>query len=302
MLFNDLMKILAVFFTVVLFVLFFSEPSAQVLNSGFEKELAQGGGIKNWSSITLFHFPDDSLHIDSALYFRNSDPHSGEHALELRNGYSADVKYSGHVSLSEDDSDYGSFATGMAFTELPKYFTFYYKFFPAGPNDTARATISLINGVDGDIQGSAEILISKLNPEYTEAIVPITYTGSGAPTNLFIDFATRTQNSVPNFGTRFLIDDVGLRNTVSSVRNRSEGGFHVSCSPNPATNSILFQTNKTTTDKLTISIFTLNGERIGQYSFTNSLSLNDFNFAKGTYLYTITSEHNSTVSGKFIVK
>ena len=33
MLFNDLIKILAVFFTATLFVLLYSEPSAQVLNT-----------------------------------------------------------------------------------------------------------------------------------------------------------------------------------------------------------------------------------------------------------------------------
>src|SRR5436190_12516776 len=125
------MKIVAAFFSVVLLVLCFSaSPSfSQILNSGFEKELPGGGGIQNWGSITLLPFPDDSLRIDSALYFRNSDPHSGDHALELRNGYTVGKKYSGHVSLSENDSDYGSFANGMSFTERPKYFTFYYKYF-----------------------------------------------------------------------------------------------------------------------------------------------------------------------------
>ncbi len=129
--------------------------------------------------------------IDSALYFQNSDPHTGAHALELRNGYSSISKFGGSVTLMEEDtSAYSGFINGMTFKDHPKYFSFYYKFFPASSDDTARATFSIINGADGDVKATAEILLSQPTPNYTQTIVPITYTGTGDPTTAYISFAT----------------------------------------------------------------------------------------------------------------
>jgi hypothetical protein len=285
---------------ILLATLIFSNSHAQVLNSGFELDLPQSGGIRNWTNITLFTFPSDSIFIDGALYFRNSDPHSGDHALELRNGFSTDKTYSGYVQLTDNDSDYAGFARGQDFTEAPKYFTFFYKYFPASTTDTARATILLMNAADGNIRGTAEILISKAATTYTEAVVPITYEGSGTPTTLFIEFANKTATSTPTFGTRFLVDDIGFRNTVSSVDEPSEKTQRIRCAVDKTSGSVLFESRNDGADILDLSLYTVDGRQLVHQSFTSSLRLPLNGYADGMFFYTITPSKQQAVSGKFI--
>ena len=158
----------------------------------------------------------------------------------------------------------------------------------------------LFRSVDGTIRGTAELLISKATPQYTEAIVPILYTGDGAPSHLFIQFSTRTAASTASYGTRFLVDDVGLRNSVSSVHSSGTDQYRINCAVDRITKTISFLAENTT-DKLTISIFTLTGEKLFQSDFTSSLLIEAAAFAKGIYFYTITSEHHPALSGKFLL-
>ena len=282
-------------------IVFLSLPVlAQIPNANFEEERPQPG-IKNWGAIILLQFPNpcDSTMPAKGFYFLNDEPHSGKHALELQNGYCGDNHYSGRAHLIESDTDYATFATGVPYAGRPNYFTFFYKFIQGGVDlppgtDTATARLVLSNTEEGVDVGSATLHISRTTQGYEEAVVPIVYESSLPVTSVFIEFSNITATSSATYGTRFLIDDIELRNTVSSIKESKSSGVHITCSPNPATNSITF----TSTDdaRKTLTIYSIDGKQMYQTSLLGKVTVDCSKFSKGGYVYQV-----DEVSGQFIV-
>lgn len=273
---------------------------AQIPNANFEEERPQPG-IKNWGAIILMQFPNpcDSTMPANGFYFLNDEPHSGKHALELNNGYCGDMHYVGRAHLVENDTEYATFATGVPYTGRPKYFTFFYKFIQGGEDlppgtDTAEARLVLSNTEEGVDVGSATILISRTTQGYEEAIVPIVYESSLPVTSAFIEFSNATGTSTPTFGTRFMIDDIDLRNTVSSVKENKSSGVKISCSPNPATNSITFTASDDA--QKTLTIYSIDGKQVYRSSLLHNVTIDCSKFSKGSYVYQV-----DEISGQFIV-
>jgi hypothetical protein len=273
---------------------------AQIPNANFEEERPQPG-IKNWGAIILLQFPNpcDSTMPTKGFYFLNDEPHSGKHALELNNGYCGDMHYAGRAHLIESDTEYATFATGVPYTGRPNYFTFFYKFIQGGEDlppgtDTAVARLVLSNLEEGVDVGSATLYISRTTQGYEEAIIPIVYESSLPVTSAYIEFSNITGTSTATYGTRFLIDDIDLRNTISSVKENKGSAVHISCSPNPATNSITFSSNDGA--RKTLTIYSIDGKQVHQTSLLHKVTVDCSKFSKGSYVYQVDG-----VSGQFIV-
>lgn len=288
-------------FIQVSFLVLLSMPVlAQIPNANFEQERSQPG-IKNWGAIILLQFPNpcDSTMPANGLYFLNDEPHSGKHALELNNGYCGDTRYVGRAHVVESDTEYATFATGVPYTGRPNYFTFFYKFIQGGDDlppgtDTVVARLVLSNNEEGVEVGSATLYISRTTQGYEEAIVPIVYESSLPVTSAFIEFSNATSTSTATYGTRFLIDDIDLRNTISSVKESKNSAVHISCSPNPATNSITFTTNGDA--RKTLTIYSIDGKQVYQASLLHKATVDCSKFSKGSYVYQVDEEF-----GQFIV-
>jgi hypothetical protein len=274
---------------------------AQIPNANFEEERSQPG-IKNWGAIILMQFPNpcDSTMPAKGFYFLNDEPHSGKHALELQNGYCGDMHYVGRAHLVENDTEYATFATGVPYTGRPNYFTFLYKFIQGGDDlppgtDTAVARLVLSNTEEGVEVGSATLYISRTTLGYEEAIVPIVYESSLPVTSAFIEFSNATPTSTATYGTRFLIDDIDLRNTISSVKESKRSAVHISCSPNPATNSITFTSTNDAARRI-LTIYSVDGKQVYRTSLFHTATVDCSTFSKGSYVYQV-----DEVTGQFVV-
>jgi hypothetical protein len=283
-----------------LMVLLSQSALAQIPNANFEEERPQPG-IKNWGAIILMQFPNpcDSTMPAKGFYFLNDEPHSGKHALELNNGYCGDMRYVGRAHLIESDTEYATFATGVPYTKRPNYFTFYYKFIQGGDDlppgtDTAVARLVLSNAEEGVEVGSATLHIWRTTQGYEEAVVPIVYESSLPVTSAFIEFSNATGTSTPTFGTRFMIDDIDLRNTVSSVRENKNSRVQITCTPNPTTGSITFTSNGEA--RKTFTIYSIEGKQVYQSSLLHKATVDCSKFSKGSYVY-----QADGVTGQFIV-
>ncbi len=210
---------------VVVITLFFSSViclKGQVLNAGFEN-VTPLGKVKNWVSFLSIPFqlgnPPDSLVVDSGFYFSTADAHTGLKALEMRNAYYyvSGQKFPGNAQLNLNDSVYMAFSSLVPIASILTDFSFYYKFFPAN-NDTAIAELTILDS-SGLVLYTSSIDIFGLKSNYTLASQAILYSGTTTPAFFKIEFKTAKQGTIPNYGTRFLVDDISIGKTTKLNEN-----------------------------------------------------------------------------------
>jgi hypothetical protein len=293
------------FFAIGLLLTLTSSSFAQIPNAGFEEERVQPG-IKNWGAFFIFPFPPpcDSIIIDKELYFLNDEPHTGKHALELRNGYCSETQYAGKAVLIDNDTNYASFVSGAPYSGRPKEFAFFYKFVQGGDDlppgtDTAIAKLVLWNG-DNEVEvGSATFHAFYTTQGYTEAVVPIVYENSLPVTSVFIEFSNNTEYSAVTYGTRFMIDDIELRGAVNGVDQDKKKVNTIVCFPNPTSDVLSFRSDDATSKQLTI--YSTDGKLMHNSLFTKEQKVDCSLFVKGTYFYVINDDREEALKGQFIV-
>lgn len=210
---------------------------AQLPNPGFE-ELTSEGKISYWGSIFLIPVyidstgsHTDSIIFDNQLYFSTNDAHSGLRALEMRNAYNytSSQQIAGTANLMSDSVV--SFAGTASISERPLYFSFYYKFLPAG-NDTAYAYMEVFD-YNGNSIGESSIELWAQKTNYTLVQKPISYHSTDSAAFISVRFSTSKSGNFATLGTRFLVDDVNMDINAGLYETDNSSVF-VHCLPNPA--------------------------------------------------------------------
>lgn len=277
---------------------------AQVLNSGFESVNASGS-IKNWgmtapiSQTIDLNGNADSLVVDQQLYFSTTDAHTGQRALEMRNAYfyNSGEHIAGSASLSTNDSVYDAHAALPSLSGQPTHFTFYYKFLPAS-NDVAYGWMSLLDSSGVEI-GRADITINAASASYMQASAPITYTGTGPVAFVQSGFSTAAPGTMPNYGTRFLVDDV---NAVVTGIAEAHKDAALRCYPNPTTSILALDLDDAMQARAELHVTDAQGRDLGPLNYTSTskgLSLDVQSLPAGVYSITMRDSHRS-YAGRFV--
>lgn len=207
---------------------------AQLLNPGFESIDNTLHTPVNWRPQTFMVVIVDSSCISKggdSIYFATRDAHSGTYAAELRTAINCDLPYSGQMQQMRFRVD--TFADQrVPFRLRPNAFTFYYKLRPVG-GDGAQVRISL-EKENGFVVADADMTIYDDNAIYRKAIIPLNYHNGDVPEFVNIKFQLHS-DSVLHFGSRLLIDDIGL--AATAVNEVFADGL-VRCYPQPVTNEM----------------------------------------------------------------
>lgn len=218
--------------------------TAQIGNGGFE-DLTVDANAEYWSGdLHIFAITQDSngvWHTDSVVfdggmdYALSTDAHSGQYAMELRNGYNYTQNYPivGRLHANADTNAYQSFpVVSVPMTQRPVAMSFWAKYAPLA-DDSAEVTITVLDEGQNPI-GAGRVIIGGTIAAYTQFDVPITYDSQDAAAFMQITFANGTSNGSVTLGTRMLIDDVSLTLAPEGI---AEAGTHtdaISLFPVPA--------------------------------------------------------------------
>jgi len=229
-------------------LLFFTAVNmyAQIPNRDFETGLGYGGeNVASWGqpfSFAVSINPETGETIQDEITFGEQtlgmfcsavpDPHSGEKAMLIRNGFNitTNTVLPAHVSLF--NSEMSDFPSGWN-VGIPvaadidiQFLSFWYKFAPVG-NDAAQATLELFN-TEGESIGTAKIRILEPASTYTYATAPMVLSGIGGdPAFLRIDFALETEDTAAVFGSTLTIDDLAVNPSQLQTENFAQTGFLV---------------------------------------------------------------------------
>lgn len=220
--------------------------TAQLQNGGFEQLNVESFPVfwQGTPYLQAFWFDSlgvlhgDSVVFDEWLYVLNTtDPHSGNHAAELRNGYNytANTPISGDWNASTDTNTYGFPLIFMPTTMRPSVLSFYGKYMPAGA-DSAYAEVRVYDEGTNEI-GAGTLAIGNAVSVYTLFDVPINYLSQDSVAFVSVHFSTASPGSVATLGTRFLIDDVSMSYSATAVADVARIAQNAPY-PNPATDRV----------------------------------------------------------------
>lgn len=216
----------------------------QVSNGGFE-DLTSNDLPAYWvGDLHLINITVDSngvFHTDSVVfdggsdYALSTDAHSGQYAMELRNGYNytTDEAYVGRLHANSDTDSYGGFQlVTVPVQQRPLSISFWAKYAPLN-NDSAYVAISVLDEAENEI-GHGELTIGGPVTGYTAFELPITYTTEDVAAFSQISFATATPDGTASLGTRLLIDDVTVTAAPDGIADRFLSMGAVDVFPVPA--------------------------------------------------------------------
>lgn len=303
------MKKSRIFFAGILCSLALS-ANAQIPNNGFEM-MNSDGSIANWTNNIFVSIgidlngQVDSLVIDSAFYFPTTDAHSGNFAMEMRNGYNftTGTAYGGNARASTNDSGYGLFfPTLLPVQGRPASFSFYYKYFPvAGEFGLGSLNVFDSNGVQ---VGNADFAAINTTSGYTLASVSVNYTDTAMPAFFMIQFSTCIPGQTPALGTRFLVDDVSINATTGIKETEKEDKVTMICYPTLVQDELSLSFNGIHKQGSATIIITDAAGRIvlKEQAFIHEdkiLNINVLSLSPGSYFIQLATEHHR-LNGKFI--
>ncbi len=220
------------------------QAGAQINNAGFE-DLNSSSLPQYWSAdIHLLAITVDSngvWHVDSVVYdggtdyALSADAHSGQYAMELRNGYNFTQQgpLVGRVHASTDTATYQGFPLiSVPVAQRPESIGFWAKYAPLA-DDSAEVSVNVLD-VSENIIGTGYLTIGGAVPQYTAFNVSITYTSLDAAAFIQLTFANATYLGTASLGTRLLIDDVSVAFEPDAVGEHTAPALHLSLFPVPS--------------------------------------------------------------------
>lgn len=219
--------------------------NAQVTNGGFEN-LNSSSLPQYWQGdIHLLAITVDSngvFHVDSVVYdggtdyALSTDAHSGQYAMELRNGYNYTQQGGivGRIRASADTGAYQGFPiVTVPISQRPWSIDFWAKYAPLG-TDSAEVSVVVLDETETTI-GTGLLTIGDAVTEYTAFEVPVVYTSEAPAMFMQLTFANaRSEEGSITLGTRFLIDDVNITFAPDGVREEVLSAQQVEVFPLPA--------------------------------------------------------------------
>ncbi len=219
------------------------QASGQLINGGFEA-LNSGGLPIYWQgNQVLLHiwvdengvFHTDSVEFDGgANYLLNSaEPHTGQYAIELRNGYNHTTGQPiiGSWSASQDTVAYAGFPIlTIPSGGRPETLNFFGNVSLAGADQVLARII--VFDPDGFEIGRGQSLITTATAGYQQFQVPVVYETTNPAGSMQVRFATAEEGASSTLGTRFLIDDVSVIVGATGMNDLTSDHLHLF--PNPA--------------------------------------------------------------------
>ncbi len=218
--------------------------NAQVSNGGFE-DLNVDATAQYWAGdLHLIAIVIDSngvAHMDSVVYDGGSDyalstdAHSGQYAMELRNGfnYTANYPIIGRIHANSDTNSYQSFPlVTLPITQRPQTLSFWSKYTPVA-TDSAEVTIDVFDEGQNMI-GAGRLTFGGTGTTYTQFEVPVIYTTQDAAAFMQVTFANGTYGGTVTLGTRLLIDDVQLAFEPNGIAEATVASSTIELFPVPA--------------------------------------------------------------------
>lgn len=219
--------------------------NAQVTNGGFEN-LNSSSLPQYWQwDIHILAITIDSngvYHVDSVVYdggtdyALSTDAHSGQYAMELRNGYNytQEEPIVGRMHASADTTSYQGFPlVNVPITQRPVSVGFWAKYAPIA-TDSAEVTVNVLDEAENMI-GSGLLYIGEVVSQYTAFEVPIVYTTEVPAMFVQLTFSNaHYEAGTATLGTRFLIDDVTVTFAPDGVSEQVSSEQRVEVFPMPS--------------------------------------------------------------------
>lgn len=221
------------------------EARAQITNGGFE-DLNSSSLPRYWQGdLHLLAITIDSngvYHVDSVVYdggtdyALSTDAHSGQYAMELRNGYNYTQQGGivGRMHASADTTSYQGFPiVTVPVTQRPLSVGFWAKYAPLA-TDSAEVIVVVLDGTETTI-GTGLLTIGQAVTQYTAFEVPIVYTSEATAMFMQLTFSNaRYEGGTVTLGTRFLIDDVNVTFAPDGVSEQPSSEQRVEVFPLPS--------------------------------------------------------------------
>lgn len=218
--------------------------NAQITNGGFE-DLNSNAMPQYWQGdIHLLVITIDSngvQHMDSIVYdggtdyALSTDAHSGQYAMELRNGYNYTQESAliGRVHANSDTTNYQGFPmVSVPIAQRPLSIAFWAKYAPLA-DDSAEVTVNVLDEAENTI-GTGLLAFGGAIPQYTAFEVPIVYTSEDVAAFIQLTFANATYGGTASLGTRLLIDDVSMTVAPDGVGEQALSAPLLNIFPVPA--------------------------------------------------------------------
>jgi len=292
---------------------------AQVPNADFES--GTGYGLENvtaWGKFFVFQITidmetgestqDDIIFGDNTIGMfctSTTDAHSGERAMLIRNAFNVTQNQVIPGEANLFNTEIADTPTGWNFGVPVEagadfdFLSFWYKFAPLG-NDVAEAKLTLFADGVGEV-GSAKILISGAESEYTYATVPVTFTSIETPTFMTISFTMQAEGSTAVFGSYLTVDDLKVNNSPLGLSQFNTQTFSVF----PTIAEATVHVQGTFTGKYHVGIANAEGRIVKETAIemqsgaTNSIDVSQL--ASGVYFLKI-ENGNQSATKKFIKK
>lgn len=239
-------------FTLLIISLFYQALKAQIINGDFESS-GTTIGARFWAGKTYSlqvvldssgKVVSDSVVFDKTNYaISNTKVHSGNWALELRNGYnfSKSQLLPGQVFASNDTSGYVSFQnTLVPVTSTPDALQFYCSYLPK-LSDTGWAMIKVYDASMNEI-GIGRYRVERGIPDWEQITVPIEYNSLADAAFVQLSFSSSTGGNRMGLGTVMFIDDVELLNFTSMDVNQLLNPIDIY--PNPSSGAVKLNVRK----------------------------------------------------------
>lgn len=242
---------------------------------------------------------------------RTTDAKNGSYALELKTVAGTDqnnnfLLYSGYVEDGLWNNNTGTFTGGFPYPYSSGILTFWYKYAPADPNDSANINITLKQS-DFNIGGNGMKL--RAASSYTYVELPFSTNGTIADTAMinisssFWQGQNWAQTATSYVGADLKIDDMALVVPTAGIHSVISSNI-VSFYPNPMQDKGVFTISPDTKlSGLCIRIYNLSGEVIRIVPVTSYVTtLNRAGLMSGMYFYELTQVNTPLMKGKIIVE
>lgn len=230
--------------------------------TAFTHAQISNGGFEDISVDMLPHFWTGDLHViaitidtngvvhtDSVVYdggtdyALSTDAHSGQYAMELRNGYnfSSEASLIGRLHANSDTVTYQGFPLlNIPVDQRPMSISFWAKYAPLA-DDSAQVTVTVLDEGENTI-GTGQLVFGGAIVQYTAFEVPITYATQDPPAFMRLTFANATDYGTASLGTRLLIDDVAAAFSPEGVNETARPTSALSLFPVPASDQCTVRT------------------------------------------------------------
>lgn len=269
---------------------------------GQQAEIANGfDGFETWVNAEAGELPEywdgfnknilfNGMNVGSIVCVEkdDTDPYEGNYSVKLTSTpIMGGPAVPGILTVGDFEVDWnaqdGDVVGGEAYTQLPTILSGQFKFQPVGLDTAFVSVWFLENGVE---VGRGRLEFDYATPDWTEFNVTIDFDPGAAPDSMNLMFSSTNAESIIPEGTTLEIDAISFQSFVSVGELQKQG---LNCYPNPATDKITVEFDKTTSGEVEL-INTL-GMIVKKDSFEGEkLIMENLDLPEGMYQLVVRTE------------